>query len=124
MKQPHPFHALVTELFAPLGPVDVKRMFGGAGVFSQGLMFGLIADDVLYLKADHALHEALAAEGSQRFVWVPSSGPRAGEAVPMSYWSMPEAALDDPELASVWGRRAHAVALAQAAVKVSRKRKG
>ena len=59
-KPPDPFHEFVIELFAPMGPVSVKRMFGGAGVFRDGLMFALIADDTLFLKTDAALR-ALAA---------------------------------------------------------------
>jgi DNA transformation protein len=39
-------------LFASFGPVTLRRMFGGAGIFSQGLMFGLVFDKAIYLKAD------------------------------------------------------------------------
>lgn len=57
---------------------------------------------------------ALKSEGCGPFVWTPSSGPRAGEEVEMGYWRLPEAALDDPELASEWGAKALAVAKAKA----------
>ena len=43
---------LIHELFASFGPVTLRRMFGGAGIFSQGLMFGLVFDKAIYLKAD------------------------------------------------------------------------
>ena len=42
----------ISELFAAFGPVKVRRMFGGAGLFADGMMFGLIDDGVIYLKAD------------------------------------------------------------------------
>ena len=42
----------VRDLFAQFGPVTVRRMFSGAGIFRDGLMFGLIIRDVVYLKAD------------------------------------------------------------------------
>lgn len=40
------------EVFVLFGPVQLRRMFGGHGVFHEGLMFALVADDVLYQKAD------------------------------------------------------------------------
>lgn len=108
------FHDFVQELFAGLGPVQVKRMFGGAGGYADGVMFLLIADDAIYLKADDALKAELKAEGCGPFIWIPDSGPRAGERVEMGYWRLPDAALDDPELAAEWGRKALTVAKAKA----------
>jgi DNA transformation protein len=117
------FHDFVRELFAGIGPVTVKRMFGGAGGYADGVMFLLIADDTIYLKADDALKAELRKEGSGPFVWEPESGPRAGEKVEMGYWRLPEAALDDPELATEWGRKALAVAKAKAKAKPKKKAK-
>jgi DNA transformation protein len=117
-------HAFVRELLAGLGPVTIKRMFGGAGVYADGVMFGLIADDTLHIKVDEALQRDLAAEGSGPFIWMSASGPRAGEAVAFGYWRMPDAALEDPEDAVRWARQALAVARAAAAKKPARKRKG
>ncbi|HRP09416.1 MAG TPA: TfoX/Sxy family protein [Terricaulis sp.] len=111
------FHDFVRELFAGLGPIQVKRMFGGAGVYAQGRMFALLADDAIYLKADDALKRSLAEEGCGPFVWTPASGPRAGEHIDMGYWRLPDAALDDPDLAADWGRKALAVALSKPAAK-------
>lgn len=115
------FHDFVRELFAGLGPVQVKRMFGGAGGYADGVMFLLIADDAIYLKADDALRAELKAEGCGPFVWIPEKGPRAGEHVAMGYWRLPDAALDDPELAAEWGRKALAVAKAKAKAKTKRR---
>ena len=42
----------IRELFAAFGPVVVRRMFGGAGIFADGTMFALVHDGVIYLKAD------------------------------------------------------------------------
>jgi DNA transformation protein and related proteins len=121
---PDPFHEFVRELLAGCGPVAIKRMFGGAGVYAEGRMFGLIADDVLHLKVDDALKRDLAAEGSAPFIWTPASGPRAGEAVDMGYWKLPDAALDEPDLAVLWARRAISVAHAAAAAKRPKRKKG
>jgi DNA transformation protein len=87
-------------------------MFGGAGGYADGVMFLLLDDDVIYLKVDAALKSELAAAGSQPFVWAPQNGPRAGERVEMGYWRLPEAALDDPDEAARWGKKALAVAKA------------
>lgn len=107
------FHAFVRELLSGLGPVTIKRMFGGAGVYLDGVMFGLIAEDTLHLKSDDALKRDLTAAGSGPFVWTPANGPKAGQAVEMGYWRLPEAALDDPEDAVRWALRALAVARAK-----------
>ncbi|XBQ15558.1 MAG: TfoX/Sxy family protein [Oceanicaulis sp.] len=95
------------ELFAPIGPTRPRRMFGGAGIYAHDLMFALVADDTIYLKADEALAADLEAEGCGPFIFTPKSG----EPAQMNYWRLPEAALDDPELAERWGRRAFEVAL-------------
>ena len=118
-KPPDPFHEFVIELFAPMGPVSVKRMFGGAGVFRDGLMFALIADDTLFLKTDAALRAELEAEGSAPFIWV---RPSDGTEVDMGYVSLPSDALDETDAASDWGRKAFAVALAANAKKPKKKK--
>lgn len=115
-------HAFITDLLSGCGPVTIKRMFGGAGVYADGVMFGLLADDILHLKVDETLRRDLGEEGSVPFIWVPASGPRAGERVDMGYWRMPDAALDDPELAVMWARRAIEVARAAAGKRTKRKK--
>jgi DNA transformation protein and related proteins len=116
------FNEFVAELFAGLGAVSVRRMFGGAGIYADGVMFAMIADDVIYLKADEALKAALAQEGCGPFVWTPQHGPRKGEKIEMGYWRLPEAALDEPDLAAAWGAKALAVARAAAGAKKPKRR--
>jgi DNA transformation protein len=113
-KPPDPFHEFVAELFAPMGPVSIRRMFGGAGVFRDGLMFALLGDDTVYLKTDAQLRVDLEAEGSAPFIW---TKPSTGEEIDMGYVSLPSSAMDDPDEASAWARRALAVAKAKAAAK-------
>jgi DNA transformation protein len=107
------FHAFVEELFAGLGPVRIRRMFGGAGIYADDVMFGLIDDDTIYLKTDEPLRAELRAEGSA--AWVYSRAP--GQWEDTSYWRLPEAALDDPDEAVAWARKALAVSQAKAAGK-------
>ena len=95
------------ELFSALGPTRARRMFGGAGVYAHDVMFALIADDVLYIKAEGDLADDLAAQGCEAFIFTPKSG----EPIAMGYRRLPEAAMDDPEEAASWGRRALDLAL-------------
>lgn len=111
---------LVEELFAPLGTVTIRRMFGGAGVYLHGVMFALIADGETYLKVDAALKADLEAEGSGPFRYEK----KTGETAVMAYYRLPETAADDPAEASEWGRRALDVALKAQASKAKPARKG
>ena len=92
--------AQAAELFAGLGDIRLRAMFGGLGVYADGLFFALAAGDGLYLKGDDANESAFRAEGSHPF----SYAGRDGEAHVMRYWRLPEAAFDDPDEALRWGR--------------------
>jgi DNA transformation protein len=96
---------LLKEQLAPLGRIGVRRMFGGAGVFCDGLMFGLIAWDTLYFKADEANRAAYEAEGMEAFTY-----DARGKPIRMSYWRVPERLFDEPEEMVEWGRAALAAA--------------
>ena len=86
------FRDFLIEQLAPLGPVTLRRMFGGGGVYTDGLMFGLVADDVLFLKVDDGNRAIFQAEGSVPFVYEAK-----GKSVTMSYWRLPERLYDEPE---------------------------
>lgn len=104
--------------FAGLGRVEARRMFGGVGLWSQGVMFALIDDETVFLKTDEALREALRAEGAQAWIYSNAKRPWPQET---SYWSLPEAAQDDPDEAVTWARRSVAAALALQAAKPPKK---
>ncbi len=97
----------IRDLFAQFGPVTIRRMFSGAGLFCDGLMFGLIIRDIIYLKADETSIPDFDREGSQPFTYTRSK--RAGS-VSLSYWRLPERLYDDPDELAVWAKRALAVA--------------
>ena len=61
------FRDHVLDLLAPLGPVTARRMFGGFGIYLDGVMFALIADDILYLKVDDRTRPDYEAAGSAPF---------------------------------------------------------
>ena len=95
----------VKDALSGLGPVSVRRMFGGAGVYADGVMFGLIADDALYLKADDVSRQAFEAEGAGPFLYE-----SRGRTIVMSYWRVPDRLLEDADELACWGRTALAVA--------------
>lgn len=105
------------DLFAELGRVEVKRMFGGHGVFHDGLMCALVADGTLYLKAD--------AQTAPHFdaLDLPAFSYRRGDTLmQMSYRQAPETVFEDRQEARTWTRRAFEAALRSANAKPARRR--
>jgi DNA transformation protein len=100
-----PSQAQVEEMFAVIDGTSVRKMFGGLGVFRRGIMYALVADDVLYLKADEATSPGYEAEGSQQ--WVYDGRDRA---MPMPYWRLPDRLFDEPDEFREWALAAFAVA--------------
>ena len=100
----------IRDLFAQFGPVTVRRMFSGAGIFRDGLMFGLIIRDVIYLKADESSITDFEREGCAPFTYTrgKASGRPSQHALP--YWRLPERLYDDPDELAVWARQAFEVA--------------
>lgn len=105
MAGPDPEH--IAEMFAAFGRVSVRRMFSGAGVFSDGLMIALISRDVIYLKADTQTIPAFEAEGLAPFSYQRKGVTRTIN----SFWRMPERLYDDPDELAQWARRARDAAL-------------
>ena len=101
------FVVFVEDLFSDLGPgLRTRAMFGGHGVYFRDQMFALIAYDQLYMKVDAVLLEDYKAAGSEPFVYE-SPGRKP---IQMSYWSLPEEALENPSLALEWAQRSLAAA--------------
>ncbi|WP_414728908.1 TfoX/Sxy family protein [Zhongshania aliphaticivorans] len=100
-----------------LGPVTSRRMFGGTGLFLEGLMFALIVENTLYLKADTATRGDFDALGLPPF-----SYQRNGRDIALSYFQAPDEALDDRDLLIDWANRAYAAAMRTAAAKGGLKR--
>lgn len=101
------FLEFLTEQMAGFGPVSVRRMFGGAGLYRDGMMFGLVVDDVLYLKADDDGRGEFEAEGLPAFSYQTSDGRNTI----MSFMRAPDRCLDNAEEMADWCRRAHEAAL-------------
>ncbi|QIB32462.1 TfoX/Sxy family protein [Ancylobacter pratisalsi] len=97
--------AAIADIFAAFGPVRCRRMFGGLGLYADGLMFGLVVRDHIYLKTDGDFARALEMRGAEPFVYE-----ARGRKVTLSYWMLPEAALDDTEDAAELARTALGIA--------------
>lgn len=98
------FETFVVDQLADLGDVTPKKMFGGVGLYCDGVFFGIIARDELYLKVDHASRGAFKAAGSTAF------RPYRDRAGTMQYYSVAVDVLESsPELVR-WARGAVAVA--------------
>lgn len=97
------------DVFAGLGPVRIARMFGGHGVYHDGLMFALVVRDTLYLKADDATLPQFEALGLPAFRFE-----RQGRVTQTSYRQAPETVFEDRQQAALWARRAFEAALRSA----------
>lgn len=95
----------IRELFSSFRNVSVRRMFGGHGVFLDGLMFALEADGELYLKADDLTIPKLSAEDSEPFVYK-----ARGREIALSYWKLPERLYDEPDEFALFARDAFGAA--------------
>jgi DNA transformation protein len=101
------------ELMKPFGAVTAKSMFGGWGLYREGLFFALVADDVLYLKVDDETRATFEAAGLEPFVF----RTKDGTATAMSYRRAPDEALESPDEMARWARLGYGAAVRAAAAK-------
>lgn len=94
--------AAIRDMFARLGDVTIKRMFGGKGIYFNGAILALEVDGEVLLKADALSAPQFAAAGSQQWTY-----DGKGKPVKMPYWSIPDVALDDPDELIHWTRLAY-----------------
>ena len=109
------FVAHVCDLFAPLGEVRPRAMFGGYGIYVDELFCAIIARDTLYLKADHTTRPDFEALGCQPFVPFPD------QRMVLSYYEVPAEVLDHHDTFAAWGTRALAAARNAAATPQTKK---
>jgi len=117
---PNPeFRDRVLGLLLAFGPVQARSMFGGYGLYLDGLMFGLIAHDVLYFKVDDGNRQEYLDAGEKPFTYDGKSRP-----VEMSYYRVPERLFDDPGELAEWAGRAHEAARRSKIAQPPRRRTG
>jgi DNA transformation protein len=98
----------IQDLFRAVGPVSVRRMFGGKGIYVDGLIIALDLRDEIYLKGDAQAAAQYARAGSQQWTYTHK---KTGKPIGMPYWPMPSSAYDDPDEAASWVRTALEAAL-------------
>lgn len=106
------------ETFAPFGEVSVRKMFGGAGVYCDGLFFALIADDAVYLKVDDVTRSDFEQAGLEPFIFEMKNGAKGA----MNYHAAPEGMYDDEDELRRWATLALDAARRAAKLKPNRKR--
>jgi len=100
------FAEFLREQLAPLGRISMRRMFSKTGVFCDGVMLGMVADDTLYFRVDDENRAAFKeAESSP-----PLNYEKQGRTIDLSFWRAPERLLDEPNELVDWARVALAAA--------------
>lgn len=98
------FLQYVTDQLAEFGEVEVKRMFGGAGLFKDGVMFGKVGGDTFRLKVDDTNKKDYEERGMKPFY---SESKKKG----MPYWEVPEDILSDSSKLAEWAGRSFDIAI-------------
>jgi len=97
------FIEFMIDQFSQWCHVTARKMFGGVGLYCNGKMFGLIADDVAYLKVDDSNREEFVKDGSSPFK------PYPNKSTTMSYYEVPPDVLDDAEELAKWAEKSLAI---------------
>lgn len=109
-------HAL--DLVSQAAPTEARRMFGGYGLFSRGLMYGLLDDEELFLKVDDQSRSAFAGAGCRQWIYPGPRGPMPG-----GYFRPPDEAHEDAEAMLPWAQLALDAAARKAAAKAAKGKK-
>ena len=104
MRVSNSYKRFVLDQLDELGDVTPRSMFGGVGLYHRDVFFGIVADDVLYLKVDDATRGDYERAGMGPFRPYPD---RSGT---MQYYAVPLAVLESAGELAEWARRAIAVA--------------
>lgn len=100
------FIDFLRDQIAPLGPIAPRRMFGVTGLFCEGVMFGVVAEDALYLRVDD--HNRAAFREAENLP--PLSYEKQGRVIDLSFWRAPDRLFDEPDELVAWARAALAAA--------------
>ncbi|WOH65536.1 TfoX/Sxy family protein [Bradyrhizobium sp. BWA-3-5] len=107
------FAEFLREQLAPLGGITMRRMFGKTGVFCDGVMFGMVTENTLYLRVDDESKEAF----KEAEAYPPLNYAKGGGTIDLSFWRIPERLFDEPEEFVAWARSALAAAHRVAAIR-------
>src|SRR5688500_11370523 len=99
------FTSYLRDLFSEFGPVTLRKMFGGQGLYHDGLIIGLVIGEELYLKTDAASVGAFEQAGGHPFVYQGK-----GKPLTMSYWLPPAEAMESAQAMRPWAKLAYEAA--------------
>ncbi|MGL4490133.1 MAG: TfoX/Sxy family protein [Rhizobiaceae bacterium] len=94
--------AAIEEMFQAVGPITIKKMFGGKSMYVRGTIMAIEYQDEILLKADEQTAPQFLAAGCRQWVYEGKNGKVAA----MPYWSIPDEAYDDPDEMAKWTRLA------------------
>jgi DNA transformation protein and related proteins len=100
------FAEFLREQLAPLGRVTMRRMFGKTGVFYDGVMFGMVTENILYFRVDDQNRSTFKEAQS----FPPLNYQKRGSTIDLSFWRVPERLFDEPDELVTWARAALAAA--------------
>ena len=95
------------DLFEVFGPISVRRMFGGEGIYAGDLIIGLVIGERIHFKTGDGNRAEYLAERCEPFSFL-----RGKKRMTTSYYAVPDRLLDDPEEFAAWARKAQSAALA------------
>jgi DNA transformation protein and related proteins len=100
------FAEFLREQLGPLGRISMRGMFSKTGVFCEGVMLGMVADDALYFRVDDENRAAF----KEAECFPPLNYEKQGRTIDLSFWRVPERLLDEPDELVTWARAALAAA--------------
>jgi len=100
------FVEFLCDQMAPLGPITMRRMFGKVGVFCEGVMFGIVTEDTLYVRVD-ALNRVTFQEAASL---PPLNYVKQGRTIDLAFWRVPDRFIDDADTLVMWAQAALAAA--------------
>jgi len=111
------FAEFLRDQLTPLGRVTMRCMFGKTGVFCDGVMFGMVTEDTLYLRVDD--HNRVIFKEAAAFP--PLNYKKKGSTIDLAFWRVPERLIDEPDELVAWARAALAAARRVAASRKPRR---
>ncbi len=92
MKRDEGFHEyIMNDIFISFAGIKSRAMFGGWGIYKNGIIFAIIADGTLYFKVDESNKDDYLKNKSKPFTYTMPSGKK----VSMSYWELPQEIMED-----------------------------
>ena len=93
------YRAEIEQKLSRVAPITIRPMFGGLGIYSEGVIFAIADDGRLYFKTSDLNRSDFEAKGMGPFIYAPG-------APPSSYWELPHGVIDEPEDLQFWVEKA------------------